>query len=107
MHTRTVLQKLLHYSFPSVHRKRLTAVQIAVDSINDGAAVSITTMGRHLASGVRIKHRIKRMDRLVGNPLLCAEWTLFYCPPWRLACIWCASPSVVATPSVRRVYDSI
>jgi Transposase DDE domain len=78
MHTRTVLQKLLHYSFPTVHRKRLTAVQIAVDSINDGAAVSITTMGRHLASGVRIKHRIKRMDRLVGNSRLYAQRKLFY-----------------------------
>lgn len=78
MHTRTVLQKLLHDSFPTVHRKRLAAVQAAINSISDGATVSITTMGRHLSSSVRIKHRIKRMDRLVGNPRLQADRKLFY-----------------------------
>jgi hypothetical protein len=78
MHTRKVLQTFLQHSFPTVHRQRLAAVQAAVDSVTEEAAVSITTMGRGLTSSVRIKHSIKRMDRLVGNPLLYDDRKPFY-----------------------------
>lgn len=61
-----------------VHRTRMVALQCAVDSVKDGATVSITAMGRQLSSQVRIKHRIKRMDRLVGNPNLYADRVAFY-----------------------------
>ena len=84
MHTRTVLQKFFQHSFPTVHANRLRTLQAAVDSILQGAQVSITAMGRQLNSRVRIKHCIKRMDRLVGNRLLYDERKLFY----RAMCQW-------------------
>jgi len=84
MHTRTVLQKFFQFSFPTVHAKRLLALQAAVDSILQGAPASTTAMGRQLSSPVRIKHRIKRMDRLVGNRLLYNERKLCY----RAMCHW-------------------
>lgn len=78
MHTRTVLQKFFQNSFPTVHAKRMLALQNAVDAVLQGAQVSITAIGRHLNSNVRIKHCIKRIDRLVGNRLLYDERKLFY-----------------------------
>lgn len=84
MHTRTVLQKFFQTSFPSVHATRLRALQAALDAVVVGASVSVTAMGRHLHSATRIKHQIKRMDRLVGNTRLYEERTLFY----RAMCQW-------------------
>ena len=67
MHTSTVLQKFFQHSFPTVHAKRLRALQAAVDAVLVGAPVSVTGMGRHLKSRTRIKHKIKRVDRLVSK----------------------------------------
>jgi hypothetical protein len=78
MHTRTVLQKFFQHSFHPVHAKRLTSLQAAVDAVLNGSRVTVTGMGRHIDSSVRIKHCIKRMDRLVGNRLLFGERKLFY-----------------------------
>lgn len=84
MHTSTVLQKFFQHSFPTVHAKRLRALQAAVDAVLVGAPVSVTGMGRHLQSRTRIKHKIKRVDRLVSNTQLYDERKLFY----RSMCHW-------------------
>lgn len=73
MHTRSVLHRFLSRSLPEVHALRREALIVAVDAVAHGARVSITAMGRGLGGSVRIKHRIKRMDRLVGNAHLSAE----------------------------------
>ncbi|HVA54274.1 MAG TPA: hypothetical protein VNI53_00520 [Gammaproteobacteria bacterium] len=78
MHTHSVLQKFFRVSMPAVHPHRRDAVVAAVDSVSQGATVSITAMGRGLASATRIKHRVKRMDRLIGNQRLYAERAQFY-----------------------------
>ncbi|MGH9440417.1 MAG: IS4 family transposase [Terriglobia bacterium] len=78
MHTLPVLHKFFRNSFPAVHATRLEALTVAVEAVTQGSRVSITTMGRELHSSVRIKHRIKRMNRLVGNRLLTAERERFY-----------------------------
>lgn len=78
MHTLPVLHKFFRTSFPAVHATRLEALSVAVDAVTQGARVSITAMGRGLHSPVRIKHRVKRMNRLVGNRLLSAERESFY-----------------------------
>lgn len=67
MHTRTVLQKFFQCSLPSIHARRLRSLQMAVDAVTNGASVSVTGMGRHIRSPARIKHNVKRVDRLVGN----------------------------------------
>lgn len=78
MHTMPVLQKFFADSLPQVHAYRLNAVTVAVDAVAQGAQVAITSMGRSLTSATRTKHRVKRMDRLVGNRLLGAERDQFY-----------------------------
>ena len=67
MHTRTVLQKFFQCPLPSIHTRRLQSLQAAVDAVMNGASVSVTGMGRHLRSAARIKHNVKRVDRLIGN----------------------------------------
>ena len=57
MHTHSVLQKFFTVSLPTVHQHRRDTIVAAVDSVAQGATVSITAMGRGLASATRIKHR--------------------------------------------------
>lgn len=78
MHTCSVLHSFLRESVPESHAARRAALAAAVGTVMHGARVSITTMGRGLDGPARIKHRIKRMDRLVGNAHLCAERLAFY-----------------------------
>jgi hypothetical protein len=51
---------------------------VAVDAVVSGASASVTAMGRQRHGRVRIKHRIKQMDRLVGNRNLYQERPVFY-----------------------------
>jgi len=79
MHTQPVLQKFFRESLPGIHQTRCQALTVAVDAVARGARVTITGLGRSLAhTGVRIKHRIKRMDRLIGNRLLGAQCKTVY-----------------------------
>jgi Transposase DDE domain len=78
MHTHSVLQKFFRVSLPTVHQHRRDTIVAAVDSVAQGATVSITAMGRRLSAATRIKHRVKRMDRLIGNPRLHGERDQFY-----------------------------
>ncbi|MGH9624773.1 MAG: IS4 family transposase [Bryobacteraceae bacterium] len=78
MHTLSVLHKFFRSTFPEVHATRLEALTVAVDAVAQGASVSITAMGRSLSNPVRIKHRVKRMNRLVGNRLLFEKRERFY-----------------------------
>lgn len=78
MHTLPVLHTFFHAAFPEVHATRLRALTVAVNAVCQGSRVSITAMGRGLDSPVRIKHRVKRMNRLVGNRLLGAAREDFY-----------------------------
>ncbi len=78
MHTLPVLQKCLRVSLSAIHAHRLDSLSVAVDAVLHGARVSITSMGRGLSDTTRIKHRVKRMDRLIGNRLLHAQRMTVY-----------------------------
>lgn len=43
-----------------------------------GAGLSITSVGRRLRGPTTLKHRVKRADRLIGNPHLYRERTAVY-----------------------------
>jgi hypothetical protein len=95
MHTLPVLHKFFRSAFPEVHAARLEALTIAVDAVAQGAGVSITAMGRGLNSAIRIKHRVKRMNRLVGNHLLFERREHFYrAMSMRLLC-GCEQPLIL------------
>lgn len=79
MHTQPVLQKFFRDSLPGIHQRRRQTLSVAVEAAVRGARVTITALGRSLAdTGIRIKHRVKRMDRLIGNRLLSAQRKTVY-----------------------------
>ena len=78
MHTLPMVQKFLSSALPDVHQRRLDSLITAVDAVLQGAQVAITSMGRGSSGQTRIKHRVKRMDRLIGNSILGRERDRFY-----------------------------
>jgi len=69
----STLHNLLKQSLPDLHGSRLKALMAAVEAGLTGASVAITTLGRAISGTAFIKHKIKRLDRLVGNPHLKSE----------------------------------
>jgi hypothetical protein len=63
----SIIHNLLKEKLPSIHATRLTALIAAVEAGLKGVSISIKQLGRTLSGPARIKHKIKRMDRLAGN----------------------------------------
>lgn len=68
-----LLHKIVKKSCVGIHAKRLTALFVAIGALARGGKLSVAGMGRSLNSTVNPKHRIKRIDCLVGNEKLHAE----------------------------------
>lgn len=78
MHVTTFLHKAFVGALPQVHADRLTALFAAVAALLRGGPLSLTGLGRALATTAKVKHAIKRMDRLLGNLHLWQEREDFY-----------------------------
>ena len=72
----------LHKSFscalPQVHSARMQSLFDAVSAGLAGAPLSLTGLGRCIHSQAKVKHAIKQIDRLLGNPHLQQERLAFY-----------------------------
>ena len=72
---------VLHKHFKKRFRQftvQLKALMAAVDAVLCGAQISITSLDRSLPSATFVKHKIKRMDRLIGNIGLYQDrWSLY------------------------------
>jgi hypothetical protein len=75
--SRRVLQQL-EETLGFVHAQRRTALLRAVGALLNGGALWLTALGRTLGDGVRAKHGIKSVDRLLGNTALHAEHLELY-----------------------------
>lgn len=75
--TRYVFKRLAK-ACQSIHSKRLRLLQVAVESLAEGRRLTLTGLGRSLKSKAKVKHNIKRMDRLLGNEKLLGECELVY-----------------------------
>ena len=73
-----VLHNQLLSSVPGLHAKRATALTAAVQSLIQGAFLTVTALGRGLHSPAATKHNIKRMDRLLSNSHLQQERMAIY-----------------------------
>jgi len=73
-----LLHKLLTDSCPDIHQKRHSSLLVGVAALLQGDKLTVTGLGRSVASQVAQKHTIKRMDRLVGNKKLHEERTAVY-----------------------------
>jgi hypothetical protein len=78
MHVPTLLRSWLGQSLLFIHAARLAALFDMVDACVAGAGLSITAVGRRLVGPTTLKHKIKRADRLIGNPHLYRERTGIY-----------------------------
>lgn len=74
--------KLLHKNILKsqviTHQYRLTAVMKAVESILCGGKLTLTHLGRNLPEKIYEKHKIKCIDRLLGNSKLHNERHALY-----------------------------
>ena len=78
MRASKVLQKLLPLHLPQLHAKRLQVLMQAVDSAVTHQHLTLSSLARGLSSKTTVKHRIKCMDRLLGNAALQAQRSSFY-----------------------------
>lgn len=68
--------KLLHKQLQktgSIHKKRLASLFDIVETAMQTQYVTLTGLGRRLSSTIKIKHKIKKVDRLLGNKHLQQE----------------------------------
>lgn len=70
MYTRKIVDGMLGDCLSSLHAKLAAAVNAAVDSALRGAHLSLSLLARALKSETSMRHRIKRIDRLLGNTSL-------------------------------------
>ena len=73
MRTGCIVRKLFAQCLDFAHAKRFAAVMAAVEGLLACRRLSVTSIGRAMGSRRGTKHAIKRVDRLVGNPLLYCE----------------------------------
>lgn len=71
------LKQLITPFLPSSHKRRLLAVLFGVKAIFDGGSLGLSAMGRAVRCRPLPKHNIKRLDRLLSNPLLHEELPRF------------------------------
>jgi hypothetical protein len=78
MRVRDIVARVLASCATEIHSKRLMAILAVVEGIVRAGRLSLTSVGRALRSRARIKHSIKRVDRLLGNQTFHAErWMQF------------------------------
>lgn len=78
MHSHVLLHKLLVKALPSVHKKRIGAVTNAVEALMVGKKLTLTLLGRNMQGAGKERHHVRKMDRLLGNPLLHEDLPLIY-----------------------------
>jgi hypothetical protein len=78
MHVPTLLRSWLGQSLLFIHATRLAALFDMVGACASGPGLSLTAVGQRLVGPTTLKHKIKRADRLIGNPHLYRERTVIY-----------------------------
>ena len=73
MQAEELCHKWLSGVMPGVHAKRLLALSATVEGAYRGGTLSVTGLGRAIRSEAKMKHSIKRADRLCSNKHLQSE----------------------------------
>lgn len=80
MHATQIVRQLLDHAPVRIHARRLQALCAAVQSLITGGRLTLTALGRSMPSQAHVKHRIKRVNRLLGNRRLHAQRLHLYRP---------------------------
>lgn len=78
MRAMQILQRQLEPDLAAVHLARARVVFAAVWTLLKSGRLSLTSLGRAIATETAPKHGIKRIDRLLGNARLHVEQLVFY-----------------------------
>lgn len=72
------LHKFVFNALPEVHKTRRNALICTVASLLDQGKLTLTALGRNMRGKALVKHKIKRVDRLLGNDNLIADKFYIY-----------------------------
>ena len=78
MHAISLLQRWFAHNTPFMHQGRQASVLAAVAGLLWGGTLTLTHLGRSLPGAAHTKHKIKRIDRLLGNAHLQGECSQVY-----------------------------
>jgi hypothetical protein len=67
MHAQLLCQKYFDKTPTTFHGSRKTALRVITSSLLSEADLTLTSLGRHLPGEAYVKHKIKRVDRFLGN----------------------------------------
>jgi len=93
MHAKLIVARVLNPCLRGLHAKRGAALQRAVTAVLLGGALSLSSIALAMAGAVGLRHRVKSVDRLLGNGGLQDARTSIY---GGLAHLWlCGLPQVL------------
>lgn len=78
MHALAVLHQKIRCACHRIHAVRLSTLIETAGALLRGRRLVLTSLGRSMASRAHVKHSIKRVDRLLGNPQLQRERASIY-----------------------------
>lgn len=78
MLTKEVSQKFFNDALTSIHAKRANSLFEASWSLINNGNLTISSLGAHKDGSAYVKHKIKSIDRLVGNSKLHEELPTIY-----------------------------
>lgn len=67
MHAGAIVERMLEGCLSGLHAKQSASILAAVTAVLRGGILSLSHLARSLESAVAMRHRIKRMDRLLGS----------------------------------------
>jgi len=70
MHAEGIVARILGPCITGIHAKRAEALRRATAALLRGGVTSLSAIALHLCHDIAFKHRLKSVDRLLGNPAL-------------------------------------
>lgn len=93
MHAKLIVARVLNPCLSELHAKRAAALQRSVAAVLLGGALSLSSIALAMSGAVGLRHRVKSVDRLLGNGGLQEARTSIY---GGLAHLWlCGLPQVL------------
>lgn len=78
MQASQLFHTLFEHSLTDIHKTRLKSLEASVESLMSGAMLTVSSLGRTMKGHVKVKHKIKRVDRLLNNRHLYHEKIIYY-----------------------------
>lgn len=79
MHAKKIVGEILSGCLQCLHAKQAEGVKVAVCGALGGERLSLSQLARSVESATAMRHRVKRIDRLLGNEALYAARASIYC----------------------------